>query len=112
MIHSNLICQKTFRNNNNPAILPSYHTKVKPTKSTPLTLRISTFNSMKSMTVDHFDESKNCFNYIHHHLDDEEMLLRCNCAFVCVRQAQNPGSKCSSARLPLLQDEVALRGIV
>ena len=67
MINSNLICQKTFRNNNNPPSLPSYYTKVKPIKSTPSTLRISTINSMKSMAVDHFDESKNWFNYIHHH---------------------------------------------
>ena len=67
---------------------------------------------MNSMDVDHFDESKDWFNYIHDHLDDEEMLHRCNWASFCASQVQNPGSKCSSAMLPLLQDEVATHGMV
>ena len=92
---------KTSRNNHRPPSLPSYYTNVKPTKSTPSTPRISTINSMNSIDVDHFDESKDWFNYIHDHLD-EEMLHRCNWASFCASQVQNSGSKCSSAMLPLL----------
>ena len=67
---------------------------------------------MNSMDVDHLHESKDWFNYIHDHLDDEEMLHRCNWASFCASQVQNPGSKCSSMMLPLLQDEVATHRIV
>ena len=74
---------KTSRNNDSSPSLPSYYTNVKPTKSTPSTPRISTINSMNSMDVDHFDESKDWFNYIHDHLGDEEMLHRCNWASFC-----------------------------
>ena len=93
---------KTSRNNDSPPSLPYYYTNVKPTKSTPSTPRISTINSMNSMDVDHFDELKDWFNYIHDHLNDEEMLHRCNLASFCANQVQNPGSKCASAILPLL----------
>ena len=65
---------KTSCNNYSPPSLLSYYTNVKPTESTPLTSRISTINSMNSMGVDHFDESKDWFNYICNHLDNEEML--------------------------------------
>ena len=67
---------------------------------------------MNSMAVDHFDESKDWFNYIHDHLDDEQMLHRCNWASFRASQVQNPGSKCSSMMLPLLQDEVGTHGMV
>ena len=67
---------------------------------------------MNSMDVDHFDESKDWFDYIHDHLDDEEMLHRCNWASFCASQVQNLGRKCLSAMLPLLQDEVATHVIV
>ena len=67
---------------------------------------------MNSMDVDHLHESKDWFNYIHDHLDDEEMLHRCNWASFCATQVQNTGSKCSSAMLPLIQDEVATYGMV
>ena len=67
---------KTSRNNDSSPSLPSYYTNVKPTKSTPSTPRICAINSMNPMDVDHFDESKYWFNYIHDHLDDEEMLHR------------------------------------
>ena len=103
---------KTSRNNHRPPSLPSYYTNVKPTKSTPSTPRISTINSMNSMDVDHFDESEDWFNYIHNHLDDEEMLRRCNQASFCASQVQDPGIKCSSVMLPLLQDKVATQGMV
>ena len=73
---------KTSRNNDLPSSSPSYYTNMKPTKST----RISTINSKSSMDVDHFDESKDWFNYIHDHLDDEEMLHRCNWASFCASQ--------------------------
>ena len=64
------------------------------------------------MDVDHFDESRDWFNYTHDHLDDEEMLHRCNRASFCASQVQNRGSKCSPAMLLLLQDEVATHGRV
>ena len=67
---------------------------------------------MNSMDIDHFDESKDWFNYIYNHLDDEEMLHRCNCASCCASQVHNPGSKCLSAMPPFLQDEVATHGMV
>ena len=103
---------KTSRNNDSPPSFPSYYTNVKPTKLTPSMPRISTINSLNAMDVDHFDESKDWFNYIHDHLDDEEMLHSCNWAFFCASQVQKPGSKCSSAMLPLPQDEVATHGTV
>ena len=62
---------KTSCNNGSLPSLPSYYTNVKPTKSTPLMPRISTINSMNSINIDHFDESKDWFNYIHNNLDDE-----------------------------------------
>ena len=40
------------------------------------------------------------------------MLHRCNWASFCANQVQNPDSKCSSAMLPLLLDEVATYGMV
>ena len=40
------------------------------------------------------------------------MLHRCNWASFCASQVQKPGSKCSSAMLPLLQDEIATHGMV
>ena len=64
------------------------------------------------MDVYSFDESKNWFNYIHDHLHDEEMLHRCNWASFCTSQVQNPGSKCSSVMLLLLQNEVATHAMV
>ena len=67
---------------------------------------------MNSMDLDHFDESKDWFNYIHDHLDDGEMLYRCNWASFRASQVQNPGSKFSSTMLLLLQDEVATHGMV
>ena len=98
---------KTSFNNDRPPSFPSYYTNVKPTKSTPSTSRISTINSMNSMDVDHFDESKDWFNYIDDHSDDEEILHRCIWASFWDSQVENPGIKCLSAMLPLLQDEVA-----
>ena len=59
---------KTYCNNYNPPSLPSYYTNVKPTKSTALTPKISAINSMNSMDVDHFEESKDWFSCIHDHL--------------------------------------------
>ena len=64
---------------------------------------------MNSMRVDHFDKSK---DYIHHHLDDEEMLHSCNCTSFCASQVQNPDSKYLPEMLPLLQEEVATHGMV
>ena len=103
---------KTSRNNESLPSLPSCYTNVKLTKSIPSTPRISTINSMNSMDLDHFDESKDWFDYIHDHLGDEEMLHRCNWASFCASQVQNPDSKCSSAMFPLLLDEVATHGMV
>ena len=103
---------ETSRNNHRPPSLPSYYTNVKPTKSTPSTSRIYTINSMNFIDVDHFDESEDWFNYIHNHLDDEEMLRRCNRASFCASQVQNPSIKYSSVMLPLLQDKVATHGMV
>ena len=85
---------------------------MKPTKSTPSTTRTSTINSISSTDVGHFYEAKDWFNYIHDHLDDEEMLHRCNWVSYCASQLQNLGSKCSSVMLPLLQDEVATHDMV
>ena len=69
---------KISRNKDSPSSLQYYYTKVKPTESTSSTPRISTINPMNSIDVDPFDESKYWFNYIHDHLDDEEMVHRCN----------------------------------
>ena len=92
MVHSNLNCQK-------PLAIMTVHHACHP-------------NSMNSMDVDHFDESKDWFNYMNDHLDVKEMLHRCNWASFCASKVQNPGSKCSSAILPLLQDEVVTHGMV
>ena len=102
---------KTSRNNDSPPSLPSYYTNVKTTKSTPSKSRIS-INSMNSMDVDHFDESKGWLNHIHDHLDDEEMLQKCNWASFNASQVQHPDSKHLSAMLSLLKDEVATHGTV
>ena len=102
---------KTSRNNDSPPSLPSYYTNVKTTKSTPSKSRIS-INSMNSMDVDHFDESKGWLNHIHDHLDDEEMLQKCNWASFNASQVQHPDSKRLSAMLSLLKDEVATHGTV
>ena len=67
---------------------------------------------MSSMDVDHFDEPKDWFNYTNDHLDDEEILHRCNWVSFCATQVQNRGSKCPSAMRPLIQDEVATYGMV
>ena len=92
MVHSNLNCQK-------PLAIMTVHHACHP-------------NSMNSMDVDHFDESKDWFNYMRDHLDDKEMLHRCNWASFCASKVQNHGSKCSSAMLPLLQVEVVTYGMV
>ena len=62
---------ETSRNKDSPPSLPSYYTNGKPTLSTTTTLRISTINSMNSIDVGSFDESKDWLNYIDDHLDDE-----------------------------------------
>ena len=103
---------KTSGNNDSPPSLLSFYRNMKPRKSILSTSRISTITSMNSVDVDHFDESKDWFNYILNHLDDKEMLHRCNWASFRASQVKNPGSKCLSAMLPLLPDEVATHGMV
>ena len=123
LLQSNTIKQKN-KSRSNETLLPLYTSLMVHSRTTRKVLQRNLTNMGQVYLTNAFLKYKivsltSCENYTMfrnlyalQHLDDEEMLHRCNWASFCASQVQNLESKCLSAMLPLLQDEIATHGMV